>query len=59
MLKSTEIICAVLVTVFFSFILGYSLVAQEYMMSIKQIILYGVWLGLGLALIDIYVGGIV
>jgi len=29
------------------------------MMSIKQIILYGVWLGLGLALIDYYVGGIV
>ena len=59
MLKSTEIICAVLATVFFSFILGYSLVAQEYMMNIKQIILYGVWLGLGLALIDYYVGGIV
>ena len=31
--KSTEIICAVLVTVFFSFVLGYSMVAQEYIMK--------------------------
>jgi hypothetical protein len=29
------------------------------MMSVKKVILYGVWLGLGMALVDYYVGGIV
>ena len=35
------------------------LIWQEYMMSVKKVILYGVWLGLGMALVDYYVGGIV